>query len=79
MLDMLLTGFIDAFTLTNLVYIMAGISLGIVIGAIPGLGSVTALAVLIPVSYYMPPLSAIAFLLGLTKGAPREVLFLQYF
>ena len=68
MLDMLLTGFIDAFTLTNLVYIMAGISLGIVIGAIPGLGSVTALAVLIPVSYYMPPLSAIAFLVGVNKG-----------
>ena len=68
MLDMLLAGFLDAFTLINLVYIMAGISLGIVIGAIPGLGSVTALAVLIPVSYYMPPLSAIAFLVGVNKG-----------
>tara|TARA_B110000438_G_scaffold41321_1_gene41204 strand:+ start:999 stop:2498 length:1500 start_codon:yes stop_codon:yes gene_type:complete len=68
MLDQLFTGFSDAFTLINLVYIAVGITLGIVIGAIPGLGSVTALAVLIPVSYYMPPLSAIAFLVGVNKG-----------
>jgi putative tricarboxylic transport membrane protein len=68
MLDQLVTGFGDAFTLINLVYIAVGITLGIVIGAIPGLGSVTALAVLIPVSYYMPPLSAIAFLVGVNKG-----------
>ena len=68
MLDQLFTGFGDAFTLINLVYIAVGITLGIVIGAIPGLGSVTALAVLIPVSYYMPPLSAIAFLVGVNKG-----------
>ena len=68
MLDQLFLGFIDAFTLTNLIYIMIGITLGITIGAIPGLGSVTALAVLIPVSYYMPPLSAIAFLVGVNKG-----------
>ncbi len=68
MLEQLLTGFGDAFTLINLMYIVAGITLGIVIGAIPGLGSVTALAVLIPISYYMPPLSAIAFLVGVNKG-----------
>jgi putative tricarboxylic transport membrane protein len=68
MLDQLFTGFGDAFTLINLVYIAVGITLGIIIGAIPGLGSVTALAVLIPVSYYMPPLSAIAFLVGVNKG-----------
>lgn len=68
MLDQLFIGFSDAFTLVNLLYIAVGITLGIVIGAIPGLGSVTALAVLIPVSYYMPPLSAIAFLVGVNKG-----------
>ena len=55
-------------TLTNLLFIAAGITIGIVIGAIPGLGSVTALAVLIPITYYMSPLSAIAFLVGVNKG-----------
>jgi putative tricarboxylic transport membrane protein len=68
MLDQLITGFSDAFTFINMLYIAGGITLGIIIGAIPGLGSVTALAVLIPVSYYMPPLSAIAFLVGVNKG-----------
>jgi len=68
LLDQLLIGFESALTLTNLLFIAAGITIGIVIGAIPGLGSVTALAVLIPVTYYMSPLSAIAFLVGVNKG-----------
>jgi putative tricarboxylic transport membrane protein len=68
MLDQLITGFEAALTLTNLAFIAAGITLGIIIGAIPGLGSVTALAVLIPVTYYMSPLAAIAFLVGVNKG-----------
>lgn len=68
MLDQLLTGFEAALTLTNMAFIVAGITLGIIIGAIPGLGSVTAMAVLIPVTYYMSPLAAIAFLVGVNKG-----------
>lgn len=68
MIDQLVTGFVAAFTLVNLAFIAAGIALGILIGAIPGLGSVTALAVLIPVTYYMSPLAAIAFLVGVNKG-----------
>lgn len=68
MLDQLFTGFEAAFTLTNMAFIFAGITLGIIIGAIPGLGSVTAMAVLIPVTYYMSPLAAIAFLVGVNKG-----------
>ncbi|MEM8812708.1 MAG: tripartite tricarboxylate transporter permease [Pseudomonadota bacterium] len=68
MLESLLAGFAAAWTLTNLGFIAAGIALGIVIGAIPGLGSVTALAVLIPITFYMSPLAAIAFLVGVNKG-----------
>lgn len=68
MIEQLVSGFGSAFTLINLAFIAAGIALGIVIGAIPGLGSVTALAVLIPVTYYMSPLAAIAFLVGVNKG-----------
>ncbi len=68
MLEQLLTGFESALTLTNMAFIVAGITLGIIIGAIPGLGSVTAMAVLIPITYYMTPLAAIAFLVGVNKG-----------
>ena len=59
MLEQLLIGFESALTLTNLLFIAAGITIGIVIGAVPGLGSVTALAVLVPVTYYMSPIPAI--------------------
>ncbi len=68
MIENLLLGFQAAFTVTNLMFIAAGITLGIVIGAIPGLGSVTAMAVLIPITFYMSPISAIAFLVGVNKG-----------
>lgn len=61
-------GFEAAFTITNLLFIAFGISLGIVIGVIPGLGSVTAIAVLIPMTYYLQPIVAIAFLVGVNKG-----------
>ena len=68
MIDHVLTAFEAAFTFYNLLAIAGGVTLGIVIGAIPGLGSVTAMAVLIPVTYYMTPLAAIAFLVGVNKG-----------
>lgn len=68
MLDTILDAFASALTLYNLAAIACGVTLGIVIGAIPGLGSVTAMAVLIPITYYMTPLGAIAFLVGVNKG-----------
>ena len=64
----LMGGFEAALTLTNILFIALGIALGIVIGVIPGLGSVTAIAVLVPVTYYMSPVVAIAFLVGVNKG-----------
>ncbi len=69
MIENLMAGFQAAFTFYNLLFIAFGVGLGIVIGAIPGLGSVTALAVLIPLTFYMEPVTAIAFLVGVNKGA----------
>lgn len=68
MLDQILGAFDAAFSIYNLIAIAGGITLGIIIGAIPGLGSTTAMAVLIPVTYYMTPLVSIAFLVGVNKG-----------
>ncbi|MCC0044742.1 MAG: tripartite tricarboxylate transporter permease [Brucellaceae bacterium] len=67
-LSQLLVGFHAAFTPINILFIAFGISLGIIIGVIPGLGSVTAIAVLIPLTFYMSPVVAIAFLVGVNKG-----------
>lgn len=67
-IDQLLAGFAGALHPLNLVFMVIGVSLGIVVGILPGLGSVTALSILIPVTFYMDPLVAIAFLVGVNKG-----------
>lgn len=61
-------GFENAFTLNNMLFICMGVTLGIIFGVLPGLGSVTALAILVPVTFYFEPLAAIAFLVGINKG-----------
>ena len=68
MLEQLIIGFQTALTLNNLLFIFCGIALGIIFGVLPGLGSVTAIAILIPVTFYMSPMSAIGFLVGVNKG-----------
>jgi putative tricarboxylic transport membrane protein len=68
MLEQILGAFDAALSFYNLIAIAGGITLGIIIGAIPGLGSTTAMAVLIPLTYYMTPLVSIAFLVGVNKG-----------
>ena len=62
-------GLAEAFTLSNIFYITFGIFLGYIVGAIPGLGKVTAAAIAIPLTFYMNPVSAIAFLVGISKGS----------
>ena len=52
----------------NLMIAVIGIVLGVIIGVLPGLGSVTAIALLVPITFYMSPLAAIAFLVGVNKG-----------
>ncbi len=64
----LLLGISDAFTLTNLLFVLAGIVTGQVVGAIPGIGPVMAMAIAIPFTFVLNPLAAIAFLVGINKG-----------
>ena len=51
MLQHLGAGFEAAFTLTNMLFICGGVTLGIIFGVTPGLGSVTALAILVPITF----------------------------
>jgi putative tricarboxylic transport membrane protein len=68
MLDSLIAGFGAALTLHNILFISLGLIIGIIFGVLPGLGSVTAIALLVPITFYMSPLAAIAFLVGVNKG-----------
>jgi len=66
---MILTGFADAFTLVNLGFIALGVASGVTVGAVPGLNGPMAIALCVPVTFYMSPLMAIAFLVGMNKGS----------
>ena len=63
-----LLGLGDAFSLTNLLFVVAGVAIGQIVGAIPGIGPVMAMAIAIPFTFVLDPLVAIAFLIGINKG-----------
>ena len=54
---------------SNVAWIAFGVTLGYIVGALPGLGKGTATAVAIPLTFYLSPLAAIAFLVGIAKGS----------
>ncbi len=68
-LDLLLDGFFIAFEPLNLALILGGVMVGLFIGAMPGLGSVNGVAILLPMTFLVPPTSAIIFLAALYYGA----------
>ncbi len=68
-LDLLLNGFAISFEPLNLAVVIAGVTVGLFIGAMPGLGSVNGVAILLPVTFLVPPTSAIIFLAAIYYGA----------
>ncbi len=64
----ILAGFGDAFTLTNLFFVVFGVALGQLVGAVPGIGPVMAMAIAIPFTFSLSPLAGISFLVGVSKG-----------
>lgn len=67
-LSMIIGGFADALTLNNLLFVSFGVILGQFVGAVPGTGPVMAMAIAIPFTFTISPLTAIAFLVGVNKG-----------
>ncbi len=62
-------GFLIAFQPLNFALIVFGCTVGLFIGAMPGLGSVNGVAILLPMTFLVPPTSAIIFLGALYYGA----------
>ena len=76
----LLHGFAVVLTWQNMGLMMLGIVLGVVIGVLPGLGGANGIAILLPLTFTMPPTSAIIMLSciywgALFGGAITSVLF----
>jgi putative tricarboxylic transport membrane protein len=68
-LSNLALGFAVALTVQNIVYCFIGVLLGTVIGVLPGIGPVTTVAMLLPISFTLPPESALILLAGIYYGA----------
>src|SRR5882757_8784487 len=62
-------GFGVALTLQNLLYCFLGVLLGTVVGVLPGIGPVTTVAMLLPISFTMDPVPAMIMLAGIYYGA----------
>lgn len=67
--DNLILGFETAATATNLGYCFFGVFIGTFIGVLPGVGPLAAVAMLLPVSFYLPPETALVMLAGVYYGA----------
>lgn len=50
---------------SRLVFLVLGVAIGLVIGVIPGIGGLTGFALLVPFTYTMDPISAVAMLIGM--------------
>jgi TctA family transporter len=69
LLSNLATGFGVALTLQNLAFALGGVFIGTLIGVLPGLGPVPAIAMLLPSIYTLEPTSALIMLAGVYYGA----------
>jgi putative tricarboxylic transport membrane protein len=64
-----MSGFAEAFQPLNFAMLVLGCVLGLWIGAMPGLGSVNGVAILLPITFLVPPTAAIIFLAAIYYGA----------
>ena len=53
----------------NLFYCFVGVFLGTFIGVLPGIGAMAAISMLLPISFYLPPTTALVMLAGVYYGA----------
>src|SRR5437762_5452701 len=69
LLSHLSVGFGVALTTVNLMYAFIGVLLGTLIGVLPGIGPVATIAMLLPTTYALQPVSALIMLAGIYYGA----------
>lgn len=63
-MEHILTAFVSIATPYTIVIMIIGTVMGIIIGALPGLGTILALSIALPFTFAMEPISAIALLLA---------------
>ncbi|KQQ85647.1 tripartite tricarboxylate transporter permease [Aureimonas sp. Leaf324] len=69
MLDNLALGLSVAFTFHNLLFAFAGCTIGTAIGVLPGIGPLATIALLLPLTFTLDPVTALIMLSGIYYGA----------
>ena len=69
MIDGILLGVSTAFSGYNIIMVMLGCFAGTIIGMLPGLGPMSAIALMIPITYSFDPASAMILMAGVYYGA----------
>ncbi len=54
-----------ALTFQNIAYCFVGVMIGTLIGVLPGLRPVATIALLLPITYHLPPIAALIMLSGI--------------
>jgi len=67
-LGLLLDGFGSALTPVNLLYALVGVTLGTLVGVLPGIGPAMTVALLLPITFTVPPASAFIMFAGIYYG-----------
>ena len=69
LLHNLVLGFGVALTPFNILFCLIGALIGTLVGVLPGIGPVATLAILLPTTFYLPPVAALIMLSGIYYGA----------
>src|SRR5690242_584692 len=69
LLNNMILGFTVASSGINLVYCFIGVFIGTLIGVLPGIGAVATIAMLLPITFNLQPVSALIMLAGIYYGA----------
>lgn len=69
MIDGILLGIKTALNFKNLIMVFVGCSAGTIIGMLPGLGPMTAIALMIPITYGLDPSAGLILMAGVYYGA----------
>jgi TctA family transporter len=62
-------GFESAFSLSNLGFVALGVVVGTFVGVLPGIGSVTAISLLLPLTFHLDATSSLIMLAGIWYGS----------
>lgn len=68
-MEQLLFGFSVALSVDNLLYCALGVTLGTALGVLPGVGALAAVSMLLPISFYLEPTTALIMLAGVYYGS----------